>query len=189
MAAVPPPGEIENEVVRQAVATKGATGAKVAGAAGIKQEAARQVVGAKVAAGTKLAAGAKAAGAAGLEKEAARELLQAKIAAGAGAKGAAVVAGKGMAAQTAVAANPTGVTAGVAGSGGAQGLTTGGTIWSGKGLSLGLGLGLGIWGPVLVVAAGAAAVYGYMQYRKGEEVETDDESEELSEALAPKAPA
>lgn len=37
------------------------------------------------------------------------------------------------------------------------------TIWSGKGLSLGLGLGLGAWGPVLLVAGGAA---GWCLYKK-----------------------
>ncbi len=39
---------------------------------------------------------------------------------------------------------------------------SGGTIWSGKGLSLGLGLGLGAWGPVLL----ASAVGGYIYWRK-----------------------
>ena len=65
----------------------------------------------------------------------------------------------------------------------AEAITTSGTIWSGKGLSLGLGLGLGIWGPVIVIASGAAAFYAYLEYRKrliesADEVESDKISDE-----------
>ncbi|MEO5338862.1 MAG: magnetic particle specific iron-binding protein [Magnetospirillum sp. WYHS-4] len=47
-------------------------------------------------------------------------------------------------------------------------IATGGTIWTGKGLSLGLGLGLGVWGPILLGAVSAAAIYGYVRSRKVE---------------------
>ena len=67
----------------------------------------------------------------------------------------------------------------------AKALATGGTIWSGKGLSLGLGIGLGAWGPVLLLAGGAAAVYGYLQYRKRHQAAfADAEGDELHDALA-----
>ena len=57
-------------------------------------------------------------------------------------------------------------TGGGAGAGAAKALSTGGTIWSGNGFSLGLGIGLGAWGPILLGAAGAAAVYAYLRYRR-----------------------
>ncbi len=74
-------------------------------------------------------------------------------------------------------AGATGTVAG-GGSGAAKALATGGSIWSGNGFSLGLGIGLGIWGPVLVAAAGAAAVYGYLQYRQRYLAEAADVSDE-----------
>ena len=61
---------------------------------------------------------------------------------------------------------------------GVQALATSGTIWSGKGLCLGLGLGLGAWGPILVVATGAAAIYAYREYRRRNEGGTDEEIEQ-----------
>ena len=60
----------------------------------------------------------------------------------------------------------TGAVATAGGTGAAKAVTTGGTIWSGNGFSLGLGLGLGVWGPVLLGAAGVAAVYAYLRYRQ-----------------------
>ncbi len=63
---------------------------------------------------------------------------------------------------------------------GAQAVTAGGTIWTGKGLSLGLGLGLGAWGPVLVIAAGAVATYAYLEYRRNQ-LGTDEEIEQKEE--------
>jgi len=76
--------------------------------------------------------------------------------------------------------------AGVAGKAGVSGSATSaaglkslaagsGTIWSGKGLSLGLGLGLGIWGPILVVAGGAVAIYAYREYRRRKDALTDED--------------
>jgi len=167
----PVTGELENEAVRQTAAAKGAAGAKAAGATGAKL------------------AGAKAAAVPGVEQEVLREALATKAAtakglgaagaATAGTKGAALVAGKGtgLIGQSA-AQGGTALT-------GAQALTTGGTIWTGKGLSLGLGIGLGAWGPALVLAGGAAAVYAYMQYRKRQqELAPDEDSDELNDALA-----
>ncbi|CAK0740460.1 conserved hypothetical protein [uncultured Gammaproteobacteria bacterium] len=55
---------------------------------------------------------------------------------------------------------------------------SGGTIWTGKSLSLGLGLGLGAWGPMLLMATGAAALYGYAEYRKRQQGGTDEEIEQ-----------
>ncbi|MEI8393200.1 MAG: hypothetical protein WCF85_00590 [Rhodospirillaceae bacterium] len=97
----------------------------------------------------------------GLEQEAATQAAMAKVAGG--TAGAAVVAMP-------------------AASSGAQAVAASGTIWSGKGLSLGLGLGLGAWGPVLVVAAGAAATYAYLEYRRrqlgsDEEIEQSEQDE------------
>ncbi|MEI8393177.1 MAG: hypothetical protein WCF85_00475 [Rhodospirillaceae bacterium] len=78
-----------------------------------------------------------------------------------------------------VAGAPTVVAAAGGSAGTAKALTTGGTLWSGKGFSLGLGLGLGIWGPILVGAAGAAAAYAYFRYRQQQlaqaEVAVEDE--------------
>jgi hypothetical protein len=70
--------------------------------------------------------------------------------------------------------------------GGAAKAATGGTIWTGKGLSVGLGLGLGAWGPVILVAGGAAAWYGYKKYRKSAdgELDTPETDTEIKEALA-----
>ena len=48
----------------------------------------------------------------------------------------------------------------------AEAISTGGTIWTGKGLSLGLGIGLGAWGPVLLAAGVGAAAYAYWRYRQ-----------------------
>jgi hypothetical protein len=109
------PAGLESGIVGQAVMTKGAAGASVAGMAGT------------------------------------------------GAKGAGLIGNAGLSGTA---------------SNGAQVLTTSGTLWSGKGLSLGLGLGLGVWGPILVVAAGAAAVYGYLEYRKRQEGGTDEQIEQ-----------
>ena len=89
------------------------------------------------------AAPAKAAAFPGIEHTVVRDALASKVLTGTGA--ATVTTGGG--------------------SGAAKTLTTGGTIWSGKGFSLGLGIGLGIWGPILVGTAGAAAVYAYFRYR------------------------
>ncbi len=58
---------------------------------------------------------------------------------------------------------------------------TSGTIWTGKSLSLGLGLGLGAWGPFLVVAAGAAATYVYLAYRRRQQGGSDEEIESGAE--------
>ncbi len=45
---------------------------------------------------------------------------------------------------------------------------TGGTIWTGKGMSLGLGLGLGAWGPVLLAAVVATGGYAYYKKRQSQ---------------------
>ena len=63
---------------------------------------------------------------------------------------------------------------------GAQAISASGTIWTGKGLSLGLGLGLGAWGPVLLITAGAAAAYAYLEYRRNQ-LGTDEEIEQSEE--------
>ncbi len=88
---------------------------------------------------------AKAAAFPGISHEVVRDALATKALAGTGAIGTAAGGGAGV----------------------AKTLTTGGTIWSGNGFSLGLGIGLGAWGPVLLGAAGAAAVYAYFRYRRG----------------------
>ena len=79
--------------------------------------------------------------------------------------------------------NQAGLIKGTAGTKGAAALAAGGggTIWTGKGLSLGLGLGLGIWGPILVVAAGAAAYYSYAEYRKRQQGVSDDAVEQTEQ--------
>ncbi|WP_203330772.1 magnetic particle specific iron-binding protein [Rhodovastum atsumiense] len=103
---------------------------------------------------------------------------------GAAGKGATIVAGKG-----------TGLVGHAAAPGGsaltgAKALATGGTIWTGKGLSLGLGIGLGAMGPLLVLAGGAAIVYGCVQYYKQREqhAEPGEEGEELNDAFSDDEP-
>ena len=108
-----------------------------------------------------------------------------------GAKGA--VASKGAVAKTAgvvtkgATANAATTGTKVAAAAGTKAVAAGakvgaGTIWTGKSLSLGLGLGLGAWGPLIVGAIGAVAVYGYVRSRKAKVVESDDELA-LHEAL------
>jgi hypothetical protein len=105
-----------------------------------------------------------------VEAEMTRQLAVAK--GGAGAKAAAAGAGK----------------AAMVGKGAGAAKAAGGTIWTGKGLSLGLGLGLGAWGPILLGAVAAVAVYGYVRSRRAEKALSDkavsDEETELTEALA-----
>lgn len=93
----------------------------------------------------------------GIEHELVRDALAAKALGGPAAGTAAVAAaGKGVASQI-----------GMSGGGGAaNAVLTGGSVWGGKGMSLGLGIGLGLWGPILVGALGAAAIYAYLQYRQ-----------------------
>ena len=91
---------------------------------------------------------------------------------GAGAKAAAA----GSAAKSAaVGADATGSKAGLAA----------GSIWSGKRFGLDLGLGLGPWGPILLGAAGLAAIYGLVRMRRAREA--SDESL-LVEALMARYP-
>lgn len=114
---------------------------------------------------------------AGVEVEA--EAAAAKAAGGAKTGAAAKTAGTaGKVVGTKTAAAGTGV-AKTAAAGAKVGA---GTIWTGKGLSLGLGLGLGAWGPIILGAVAAAAVYGYVRSRKAENVQTDEELA-LQEAL------
>ncbi|MEI6560387.1 MAG: magnetic particle specific iron-binding protein [Rhodospirillaceae bacterium] len=109
---------------------------------------------------------AKAAAFPGIEHVVVRDALATKALTGTGAAGSAAVAAGG-------------------GSGAAKTLITGGTIWSGKGFSLGLGLGLGVWGPVLVGAAGAAAVYAYLRYcqRRAEAAGAESSGETADEGF------
>ncbi|MEI6984745.1 MAG: hypothetical protein WCK65_01330 [Rhodospirillaceae bacterium] len=100
----------------------------------------------------------------GVEHEVLRDAIAAKAVGG---------VGSGLAAKT-IAASKTA---------GANAITTGGAVLGGKSFSLGLGIGLGAWGPILVVAAGAAAVYAYLQYRNRQledvvedAVQSDDEA-------------
>ncbi|CAK0753064.1 Magnetosome protein MamD [Azospirillaceae bacterium] len=65
----------------------------------------------------------------------------------------------------------------------AKGVSAGGTIWTGSGLSLGLGLGLGAAGPLLLGALVAAAGYGIYKYRSNQS-SVDDRDEDLAEALS-----
>ncbi len=57
--------------------------------------------------------------------------------------------------------------------GAAKAVATGGSFFSGSSFSLGLGIGLVVWGPILVGAAGAAAIYAYLRYREGQ-IEAED---------------
>ena len=72
------------------------------------------------------------------------------------------------------------VVAGI-GKSGAGAKLAGGAMLSGKGFGLGLGLGLGPWGPIILGAVGAAAVYGYIKSRQVEARQSDEEIE-LSKA-------
>ncbi len=198
----------ETQAIQQLIAAKGTAGTKAAAAAGLDWDAIREVINAKAAAAKVGAAGAKGAmmggvpvgvepdvfrqavaaqaggtkasvatvgaktgataakvGMVGVEPDIIREAIVSKAIGGAGAG--TIAAGKGTGAVLA------------GGSTAAEAVTTG-TIWSGKGLSLGLGIGLGVWGPVIVVAAGAAAVYAYLQYRQGLAGSSDEEIAEES---------
>jgi len=57
----------------------------------------------------------------------------------------------------------------------------GGAFFAGKGL--GLGLGIGVWGPVILVAVGTAAVYGYVRSRRAENAQAEEEID-LADAIA-----
>ena len=184
----------ETQAIQHLIATNGAGATKAAAAAGLDREAIREVLTAKAAAAK---AGASAASVPiGVEPDVFRQALAAKTGGAKTAAAAKVGMAKG---GTAVvqpdiireaivskAVGGTGVAVGQAGVTGGSAMTaeaiSTGTIWSGKGFSLGLGLGLGIWGPVIVVAAGAAAVYGYLQYRQrrleGTEAPATEETDE-----------
>ena len=184
----------ETQAIQQLMAAKGAAGTKVAAAAGLDPEAIREVLTAKAAAAKAGAAGAKGAMAGGVPVGVEPDLFRQAVATKAGgvkAAGGATGTKVGMLgvepdiirdAVLSKAVGGTGAAAATtAASGGATAVTTCGTIWNGGGWSLGLGLGLGVWGPVLAVAAGAAAVYGYLEYRKrhlADETEAEPESDE-----------
>ena len=168
-----PPALTETQAIQHLIAGQGAGAAKAAAAAGLDREAIREVLTAKAAAAK---AGTSAAAVPfGVEPDIFRQTLAAKAG---GAKTAAASAAKvGMTQGGMTAVQPdiireAIVSKAISGTGGTVAAkttaeaVTAGTIWSGKGFSLGLGLGLGIWGPLIVVAAGAAAVYGYLQYRQ-----------------------
>ena len=213
--AAPPPMLTETQAIQQLMASKGGVAAtKAAAAAGLDREAIREVMAAKAAAAkggvgvaaTKAAVagappvgvepdlfrqatatkvlGAKSAtagttiGMAGAEPDVVREAVRSKVIGGPSVKVAASGKGAALVGQAKFASESTAAT---------KGMTTGGTLWSGKGVSFGLGLGLGIWGPVLVVACVAAASFGcwrYWQSRKADEA--DEESSDFTDALAPR---
>ncbi|MEE8393365.1 MAG: magnetic particle specific iron-binding protein [Rhodospirillales bacterium] len=62
---------------------------------------------------------------------------------------------------------------------------SGGAFLSGKGLGLGAGLGLGGWGPVIVGALGAIALYAYLKSRQtgGTDIDQSETDLEIKEAL------
>ena len=96
-----------------------------------------------------------------------------KIGAGIGAGGELEGIEGGEAARQALTAKGAGTKAAIAKGAAAKGM--GATIFSGKGL--GLGLGLGSWGPVILGAIGAMAVYAYWKKRRNsyDQSETDAE--------------
>ncbi len=184
----------ETQAIQHLIAAKGSAGAKAAAAAGLDREAIREVLTAKAAAAKVGTTGAVAGGVPiGVEPDIFRQAAAAKAnavgatKAVAGAKTGTAAAKIGMTglepdilreAVLSKAIGGTGAAAGTTVAGGssvaAEAVTTG-SLWSGKGFGLGLGLGLGIWGPILVVAAGAAATYAYLQYRKGLLGATDEQ--------------
>lgn len=79
------------------------------------------------------------------------------------------------AAKTLTAQQGAGVLKGsIASSVAAKSAPAGGVFFAGK--SLGLGIGMGIWGPLLIGAAGAAAIYGYIRSRNAEDAQTFEEA-------------
>jgi hypothetical protein len=48
-----------------------------------------------------------------------------------------------------------------------------GGLFTGK--ALGLGLGMGVWGPIILGALGAAAIYGYVRSRRAENAQAEEE--------------
>jgi hypothetical protein len=190
----------ETQAIQQLMASKGgAPACKAAAAAGLDPEAIREVIAAKSAAvkaaATKAGAGAVVGTAPpGVEPDLFQQALTAKAGGGIkAATGATKVgltgAGPDIIREAVVSKAISGAGAGAVGKGvgivgastgsslTADAITTGGTLWTGKGFSLGLGIGLGAWGPVLLVAGIGGAAYAYWRYRQSQ-IGTDEQVEE-----------